>query len=229
VSEQSFLPVLLVFLLIVIIVAIAIVAWQAEIKRRDALAAVAANLGLSFCPDHNRELARRYENLRGLNEGQNRYVFDLLAGIYTGHRLTVFDFHYETSSTDSKGHRNTSHHYLHVVLIHLERTLPDLFVAPEGVFSKIAQAFGYDDIDFESHEFSRRFCVRSADKKYAYNFCNALMIDLLLDNPQLRIETRGSVLAAVFDGKMSPTSIESEINLLCDVRGRMPDHLFAAA
>ena len=33
-----------------------------------------------------------------------------------------------------------------------------------GVFSKIAQAFGYDDIDFESHEFSRRVCVRAADR-----------------------------------------------------------------
>ena len=40
--------------------------------------------------------------------------------------------------------------------------------------------FGYQDIKFESAEFSKTFCVRSPDKKFAYDVCNAKMMEYLL-------------------------------------------------
>ena len=41
--------------------------------------------------------------------------------------------------------------------------VPALLNRREGMFDKIAGAFGFDDIDYESAEFSRRFQVKSAD------------------------------------------------------------------
>jgi hypothetical protein len=117
----------------------------------------------------------------------NRYVFNTLSRL-PGHGVTAFDYHYETHSTDSKGHRQTHHHYFSCFLLHLPRSFPELVIAREGFFSKVAQAFGYDDIDFESHEFSRKFCVRSPDKKFAYDICNARMMEYLLANDDLTIE-----------------------------------------
>jgi hypothetical protein len=228
VTGQALFPILLFVLFGAAIIAVAIFAWQIERKRRDALMAVAARLGLSFSAGKDRGLARQYEDFRGLHEGENRYVFDVLAGTHSGRRLTAFDFHYETTSQDSEGRSSTTHYHRHVVLLNMERDFPNLFVAPEGLISKIAQAIGYDDIDFESHEFSRRFCVRSTDKKYAYDFCNARMIDFLLNHSGLDLETRGAILATVFKGKMSPSVIESELAIACAVRAHMPDYLFAA-
>ncbi len=163
-SGQNLLPILLA--VAVLIAAGAYLAWRLERQRRQAIEKEAGRLGLSFSPDRNPELARKYESLRGLHNGSNRYAFDVIRGRHREQPITMFDFHHETHSTDSKGHSQTDHHYQHVVLLNLERTFPNLLIAPEGIFSKIAQAVGYDDIDFESHEFSRRFCVRSPDRRF---------------------------------------------------------------
>ena len=106
---------------------------------------------------------------------------------------------------------------------------PELIITREGVFSKIAQAFGYDDIDFESHEFSRRFCVRSKDKKFAYDVCNARMIEYLLANDDLNIEIEGMALAIGFGDTLAPERIEPNLQRLVQLRGLMPNYLFAAA
>ena len=227
--DGGFPPILLfAAALIAVFVAIAIFAWRRERQRRDAIAQLAGRLGLSFAPDHDRALAREYENIRGLRDGENRYAFNALSGAYRGRPVTTLDFHYETSSTDSEGKSQTDHHHLHVVVLHLDRAFPHLLIAPENVFSKIAQAFGYDDIDFESHEFSRRFCVRSPDKRFAYDFCNSAMIEFLLANPSLRFEVQDRMLALVFDGLMKPALIEPRLDLACALRERMPEYLFAA-
>ena len=218
--------ILLIGLAVLAIVAFVVIAQQIQRKHQEALAREAARLGLSFTPSRSSELARRHENLRGLGEGDDRYAFDIMEGDYLGHAVTVFDFHYETHSTDSQGRRQTSHHHRHVVLLHLEREFPAMFVAPEGILSKIAQAFGYDDIDFESHEFSSRFCVRSADKKFAYDVCNPAMMDFLLGNLRLSFELRGSVLALVFEGSVRPEEIEPRLRIAHAIRERMPDYLF---
>ena len=210
------------------VVAVAIAAFRIERRRVDAMAREAARLGLRFSPGRDRNLADQYRELRGLDEGSNRYAFDILRGNHHGHPVTAFDFHYETYSPDSNGGRRTSHHLRHVVLLHLERDFPSLLIAPEGILSKIAQAAGYDDIDFESHEFSRRFCVRSPDRKFAYDFCHPLMIESLLGQPALRLEVRARVLAFVREKHLVARDFASELDLACAIRERMPAYLFAA-
>ncbi len=45
------------------------------------------------------------------------------------------------------------------------RRIPDFVLAPENLFHKIGQAFGYQDIDFESHpDFSKRYLLRGPDE-----------------------------------------------------------------
>lgn len=216
-------------IVVTLFITLAILSWRQEQKRREALAAFAARRGLTFSAAHDDDLARQFRDFRGLPSGNNRYAFNVLAGPCGGRHVTAFDFHSETTSTDSKGNTATHHHYAHVVALRLDHALPPLVLAPEGVFSKIAQALGYDDIDFESHEFSRRFCVRSPDRKFAYDFCNATMIDFLLAHPRLRLECRDGMLVSVFDGRMDPPTLDPRLDLLGAVRDRLPDYLFAAA
>ena len=96
----------------------------------------------------------------------------------------------------------------------------------ENIFSKIAQAVGYDDIDFESHEFSRKFCVRSKNKKFAYDVCNARMIEYLLSNTNLSIEIEERALAISFNSRLAPDKIEPNLNRLITIRSLLPDYLF---
>ena len=218
---------LIIPIFIVVIVALGILAYTSARKRREAMAALAARLGLRFDPNKNRDLARRYKFLDKLRSGSNRYAFNILSGSYQGHDVTLFDYHYETHSTNSKGHRQTHHHYFSFFILRLPSAFGELVIGREGFFSKIAQAFGYDDIDFESHEFSRKFCVRSADKKFAYDVCNARMIEYLLSNTDLTVEIEADALAISFSRRLAPESIEPNLNRLIAVRSFMPDYLFS--
>ena len=106
---------------------------------------------------------------------------------------------------------------------------PEVTIAKEGIFSKIAQGFGYDDIDFESAEFSGKFCVRSADKKFAYDVCNAQMIEFLLDNSDLNIEIEDSALALGFASCLAAEQIEFNLERLIKIRSLLPNYLFTKA
>ena len=74
------------------------------------------------------------------------------------------DFNYKVTRSTGKG-SNTTTYRLSYLILHLPFALtPDLLIRREGVFDKIAGAIGFDDIDFESAEFSRRFYVKSSDR-----------------------------------------------------------------
>ena len=196
-------------------------------KRQEAMLAMAARLGLRFDPNKDHGLAKQYQFLDKLRAGDNRYAFNVLSGKYQSHDVMAFDYHYETHSTDSKGHRQTHHHYFSFFLLLMPISFPELTIGREGFFSKVAQSLGYDDIDFESHEFSRKFCVRSRDKKFAYDVCNARMMEYLLANDDLTIEIEGPAMAISFSRRLSPEQIESNLNRLIAVRSLMPDYLFS--
>jgi hypothetical protein len=212
---------------IALIVVLGILGYISAAKRRDAMAALAARLGLRFDPSKSWDIAQRYRFLDKLRSGSNRYAFNILSGSYQGNDVSLFDYHYETHSTDSKGHRQTHHHYFSFFILHLPASFPELIIGSEGFFSKIAQALGYDDIDFESHEFSRKFCVRSADKKFAYDVCNARMIEYLLSNTDLTIEIEADALAISFGSRLTPQVIEANLNRLITLRSLMPEYVFS--
>jgi hypothetical protein len=195
-------------------------------KRRQEMADLAARLGLTFDPEKDYELAGQFEFLNKLRQGDNRYAFNQLRGLFQGHQVLVFDYHFETHSTDSKGNRQTTHHHLSFFMLFLPRAVPELTIVREGFFSKIAQAFGYDDIDFESAEFSRKFCVRSKDRRFAYDVCHARFMEYLLANPDLSIEFEDRVVAFGFDQRLTPAEIERNLGRLLQVREFLPAYLF---
>jgi hypothetical protein len=213
---------------VALIIVLAVFGHLAAKKRREAMMALAARLGLRFDPGKNWDLANRYGLLDKLRAGSNRYAFNTLTGSAQGHNVVIFDYHYETHSTDSKGHRQTHHHYLSCFILHVPASFPELVIAREGFFSKIAQAVGYDDIDFESAEFSRRFCVRSPNKKFAYDVCHARMMEYLMANDDLAIEIEGDVMAITFGSRLDPERIEPNLNRLVALRSLMPEYLFSA-
>jgi hypothetical protein len=218
---------ILIFILFAgLVVTLIIFSVIAARKRREALAALAARLGLDFRQEEDHALAGRFEFLDALAQGSNRYAFNILSGTYRDHEVLVFDYHYETHSHDSKGHRQTHHHYFSFFILLLPVHFPELRIAREGFLSKIAQAFGYDDIDFESAEFSRAFCVRSKDKKFAYDVCHAQMMEYLLANRDLSLEIEGRALALAFGTRLSAAEIESNLGRLLQIRSRLPEYLF---
>ena len=171
-------------------VAIAVSVWGKA--RREELAAVAARLGLEFDQSRERSFHRGYEH-GVFHKGHGRVAFNQIFGTLTmGERpvrIRMGDYRYTT------GHgKNRSVHRLSFALFHLPWVgTPDLLIRKEHVGDKLAGALGFDDIDFESEEFSRSFFVKSKDKRYAYDVIHPRMMEFLLKGPTPSAETVSDV------------------------------------
>jgi hypothetical protein len=219
--------ILIVVVVVGLIIALAIFGAIAARKRREEMAQLALRLGLAYRADKDYSLAEQFSFLDKLAQGSNRYAFNILSGRYQGREVLVFDYHYETHSRDSKGRRQTHHHYFSFFILLLPQHFPEVLITREGWLSKVAQAFGYDDIDFESAEFSRAFCVRSPNKKFAYDVCHGQMMEYLLANRDLSVEIEGRALALAFGKCLAAPEIERNLGRLLEIRSRLPEYLFA--
>jgi hypothetical protein len=195
-------------------------------KRREAMELLASKLGLQFNKSRDYKLADRHRFLDKLAVGSNRYAYNVMEGDYQGHPVALFDYHCETTSGYGKD-RKTNHHHFSFFVLSMEAAFPELTIADEGIFSKISQALGHDDIDFESHEFSGRYVVRCENKKFAYDVCNARMIEYLLVNPCDGIEIENGSLAIGFNSKLGVDQIEAQLKRLLNIRTLMPNYLFS--
>jgi hypothetical protein len=216
----------LIALIVIVIIVSLIFGSLAAKKRREEMLRLAQSLGLEYRPGNDYSFDEQFPFINKLCQGSNRYAFNIIWGQYHGHDVQVFDYHYETSSTDSKGRRKTHHHYFSFFILQFNNSFPELIITHENWLSKAAQFFGYDDIDFESAEFSSRFCVRSPVKKFAYDICNARMIDYLLMNQDLDIEIEHCALTLFFSSRLTADQVAFNLDRLLAVRQLFPAYLF---
>lgn len=195
-------------------------------QRREAFQALADEMGFTFSPAKDSHLAMQYNFLNNMDDGSQRYCINVLSGKVDDKQMCVFDYHYETYSTDSEGKRRTTHHWFSIFTLSMPKSFPELVIKREGIFAKLGQAMGFDDIDFESVEFSKRYNVKSKDKKFAYDFCNAQMIAYLLQQEDLIIEVENQYLALTFKGKLAVDKIRPNIDRIQKIHALMPNYLF---
>jgi hypothetical protein len=203
-----------------------IAAHKAEQKRQAEYSAWATEQGWRFTRAKDRDIYHQFRFLDGLNRGSNRYAFNTLTGDWQGYPAIGFTFHYQTTSTDSKGRTTTHHHNFGVVAIQIEASFPELQLKPESWLSRLGHALGAQDIDFESIEFSKAFEVKSEDKKLAYDFCHTGMMEYLLRHRDSSLELDGTWLAIFDRAKLEPNEIEPYLGRLLKIRQLMPEYLF---
>jgi len=218
-------PIILFLFLGTLVVGVLIWGYLAAKKRREAFQALARQLGLRYV-ERDDFILTRYGFLNRLRQGENRYAFNVLQGQYEGHPVKIFDYHYETRSTGAKGQRRTHHHYFSFFILEHDREFPELLIYPEGILSKLGQLLGFEDIDFESVEFSRAFVVKCKDKKFAYDVCHARMMEYLLAHRDLSIEIDGKCVALSFSYCLDPVEIPVRLKQLVEIRDLFPAYLY---
>jgi len=220
--------ILILTLVAMVVAAIYTALRQARNPRERSLELWALNQKLkfdSFNPERDDEFVLGWGFLSRLTQGDERYAFNILRGTYHEQPLIVFDYHYQTGS--DKKHED---HYGTVLMFVVKEAFPKLTIRPENPGLKIAEALGVvNDIKFESAEFSREYCVRSTDKKFAYDVCNPQMIEYLLANRGLQIEIQGPVISLAFEPQLPVGQIEFNLQRLVEIRSRLPQYLFTNA
>jgi hypothetical protein len=196
-------------------------------KREEALRGLARRLGCRFHASDPFGLAARYEPcFPTLAQGSRRYAYNVVAGLLDGRPMRLFDHHHETHSTDSKGRRTTHHHHRTFVCLEHDADLGRIEVRPEHFLDRIGAFFGFDDVDFESEEFSRKYHVKAEDRKLAYDVFHPKMIEFFLSLGDFKVTTSRNL--ALFRRGSSLMSIEEIERTLLDADGfldRLPRYV----
>jgi len=164
--------------------------WLAA-KRRKELSDWGTAHGMTFSPAKDASMESRFPAFTCLRTGNSRYAYNILTGKWSDRDFLSFDYHYLTQSHGSKGQTQTHHHYFSAVVLSSLVPLKPLLIRPEGVFDKLAGFFGFDDINFESAEFSRKFYVKSPDKKWAYDVIHQRTMEFMLEKPKFSLQFEG--------------------------------------
>ncbi len=223
-------------LVVLIIAGIALVSlfgylgWLAEKKRREALAAVADGLGWRFDPSRDRDHDDEYAHFEIFRRGHSRAAYNTLEGVLELDDLRwpakMGDFTYKVTHHSGKSTSTQTYRFSYLILQMPYTSVPDLLLRREGMFDKIAGVLGFDDIDFESAEFSRRFHVKSSDKRFAYDVVHPRMMEFLLagDAPTVDIENRRCCLS---DGnrRWEPEQFEQKLAWVRRFLDLWPDHV----
>jgi hypothetical protein len=202
-------------------------------QRREALAALAAEWGWRFDPALDARHDEEYHHFELFRRGHSRSAYNTLTGALElagrSWPAKAGDFRYRVTS--SNGKTTTTHTYeFSYLILHLPfGAVPDLLIRREGLFDKLAGAFGYDDIDFESEEFSRRYCVKSPDKRFAYAVLHPRMLEFLLAEhpPAIDIE-RGRCCIADGRGSWAVEEFRARLDLAQRFFAQWPEQVLAS-
>ncbi|MBT3198836.1 MAG: DUF3137 domain-containing protein [Phycisphaerales bacterium] len=210
-----------VIILIVIVIAgfIAFSIYTAA-KRRKELHEWAHSHGLHFNPGKSHDMDSRYVEFKCLNKGRNRYAYNIITGLLNQRQITAFDYRYTTGSG-----KNRKTHHLSAIIVVAPIPLEPLFIRREGFFDKVTEFFGADDIDFESAEFSRKFFVKSTNKKWAYDIIHQRMMEYLLNAPGFSIQFSDDSIIAWNRRTFTTGDFESAFDLIDGMIERFPEYL----
>ena len=210
----------LFFLFIMAFVAIAVFGWLAAARRSKELAAWAAAHGLRYSPGRDGSLETVFPDFPCLRQGYNRYASNVMSGDWAGRPFCAFEYHYTTGSG-----RHKRHHRLSAAAMAGDVPLKPLHIRPEGLFDKVAGFFGFEDINFESAEFSRRFFVKAPNKRWAYDVIHPRAMEFLMANPPFSIQFGLRRVICYRDRQFAPEDFEAACQVVAGLLDRLPEYV----
>ena len=134
---------------------------QWEKKRTEAMTAACQAMGFAFEQLGDVQALRTFGDLPVFDRGHSRKARNVMSGRTADRQVKLFDYAYTTGS----GKNSHTHNQTVALFPDGASGLPDFELAPEHIFHKLGQVFGYQDIDFEtSPEFSSRYLLRGTDE-----------------------------------------------------------------
>jgi hypothetical protein len=215
---------ILVGVAVLIVAGISLSLWLTA-KRRKELSAWGQAHGLSFSPGKDASLEARFPAFSCLHTGDHRYAYNLLSGSWASRDFLGFDYHYETHGRDSRGGRETEHHRFSAVVLSSTVPLKPLLIRPENAFDKLAAFFGFDDINFESAEFSRKFYVKAPDRKWAFDVIHQRTMEFLLDRPRFSLQLDGRSAIAWRHSTFKTRDFEQAAEVVGGILDRLPPYV----
>ncbi len=215
----EFMPFIIVIFVIAFVV-VGVLGYLQQQARRKEMMRFAQGRGMMFDPDKYYGLDDRFPAFKCLHRGRGRCASNRIFGDWGGRDCLLFDYRYVTGS----GKNRRTHHFSGVMLA-ANVPLKPLVIRPEGLFDKMAGFLGFDDIDFESAEFSRRFYVKSPDRKWAYDVIHARTMEFLLAGPRYSIQFDAAHVIVYHSHRFSISEFTAAVGLAEGILDRLPDYV----
>lgn len=216
--------------LIITVLAIAIVTGLlqkrfADRRRREQLMMLAMSLGMDFEIEDKSNIRNRCPHFGCLDQGHNQYAYNVISGEAAGFRITGFDYVYHTTEPTDRGTIEVGRHFS-AILFEAKMKFHPLLICPENLFDGIAGEVVFEDISFESEEFTSRFGVKSGDEKFARDLIHPKMMEFLIQNRGWHI-CLGSNSAMIYTGKLlSADEFKAGMLFLLEFFDLFPEHLW---
>ncbi|HUU30546.1 MAG TPA: hypothetical protein VMY69_00435 [Phycisphaerae bacterium] len=192
-------------------------------ERREAMARLATELGFEYYADDPWDLEDTYAMFELFGRGHSRKASNVICGEMDGRAVVAFDYQYTTGSG-----KNKSTHSYQAVVMGLPIVAAGLRMRTETVFDRLASWVGWDDIDFESDEFSRRYHVASEDRRFAYDILHARLIEHLLACGQAPgLEMKGPLMV-LFDSQGNVENVRRLIAIGREIVASIPEYVLKA-
>lgn len=189
-------------------------------KRREALFVFATSVGFEFWQEDPADIPQVYSAFDELTRGYDQKASNVMLGKVGSFSVKCFDYKYVTGSG-----KNRQTHTFSAVIFDTDLSFYSLLIRPEGFLDRAAGAVGFNDIDFESEEFSRQFFVKCADKKFAYDVIHPQMMQFLLENTGWTINAIGPNIMIRREGEFDPEQFRSAIMFTVSFLKLLPAYL----
>jgi hypothetical protein len=222
------------FLILAVLAVVGLGVWlhlEAERKRLAALSAWCAAEGWGFdeselrSPDHPYDLFQRGHS-RYLRWTATKLCPEATPGLAAA-ELRLFEYHYAVTRHTGK-HTHTDHYHFTCALVDPGLRLGAVALRREGWGDKLAQAIGFEDIDLEDPEFSRRFVVQARERRDAYELLDGAMMRYPCARPATALETRGRELFACVEERASRETFHALSAFLLGFLAQLPRPLVNA-
>ncbi|MSR63376.1 MAG: hypothetical protein EXS08_13115 [Planctomycetes bacterium] len=212
----------------------ALLLWLTILSERKRLAAFqvwAADHGWRFDPARIRNPDLEYELFQ---RGHSRYLcFSALKTFPAPTpglepvQLRLFEYHYAVTRSTGKTTYTESFHFTCALLLP-GLDLGHVALRPEGLGDKLVQALGFDDIDLEDPEFSKRYVVQARERREAYDLFDGPMMRFLGAREAPQLETRGRELFVCVERKPEPSGYEALAAFVLEFLAQLPRPLVNA-
>jgi hypothetical protein len=222
---------ILIFIVVGVLVALAAYGAHKQQQRRvEELRVLAAGRGWQFDPSSTSPQDVPFMSPFGtFEQGHSRTAYNTIRGVVAiGERqwpVVAGDFQYKTTSGSGKNRRTTTHRLSYLIVETPFLGAPELFIRREHLFDRFAGFMGFDDIDFESNEFSERFHVKSADKRFAYAVIQPRMMEFLLAGGTPSVEFRRGYCLLERGSTWTAQEFASNIDWAVEFFSRWPEHV----
>ena len=207
-------------ILAVIGIIVAIGVWM-DRKRRDALRAVAEEMGLPFYPDGYDQALAGVAHFKLFNTGRAKKLTKVIVAESDGTALCIFDYQY----TVGQGKHSKTHVQSVAAVRSDQLQVPDFALKNEGFFSKLGAMVGMQDIDFETHPaFSRMFLLTGSNEDAIRQLFRPELLEYLETKKGISIEAQvGGFVCYTPGSKVKPEAIKSFMTTAYEIYGQLVD------